>query len=98
MIGPALIANPTMNTSSAPIAGYPRPGLCSTSILKMVPTVRRAKPMTTKPAYMIGLRPSLSTKAMAMNVASTFVIPTTTVPHICWLTFSKPASAKIFGA
>jgi len=39
------------------------------SDLKKMPTAIMASPITTNPAYMIGLRPSRSTRAMAMNVA-----------------------------
>jgi hypothetical protein len=40
-------------------------GMLSIPMLKTVPTAIMAAPMVTKPAYMIGLRPSLSTNAMA---------------------------------
>ena len=65
---------------------------------KRAPSESMPKPMMAKPAYMIGLRPSRSTKAMAMKVARTLIVPMSTVPHICSAVVLNPASLRMRGA
>src|SRR5271165_558501 len=62
-------------------------------MLKSVPTVTMARPMVTKPAYMIGLRPSLSTNAMAMKVKHVGYSDDHRSPHLLIRGF-EPRNAK----